>query len=74
MKINKTGITFTALKEMKMNIIIDTVYEADQEKMHEFVTPLSPNFSNKCIIIKMYKFSLLPTKPQLIKPCKLEKN
>ena len=55
MKINKTGITFTALKEMTMYIIIiDTVYEADQEKMHEFVTPLSPNFSNKCITIGMY--------------------
>ena len=26
-----------------INITINIVYEADQEKMHEFVKPLSPN-------------------------------
>ena len=30
---------------------MDIVYEAYQEKMHEFVKPLSPN---KCIMIGMY--------------------
>ena len=32
-------------------IIINIVYEADQEKINEFVKPLSPN---KCITIGMY--------------------
>ena len=34
-----------------INITINIVYEADQEKMHEFVKPLSPN---KCITISVY--------------------
>ena len=34
-----------------INIIIDIVYKADQEKVHELVRPLSPN---KCITIRMY--------------------
>ena len=32
-------------------IVIDIVYEADQEEMHKFVKTLSPN---KCITIVMY--------------------
>ena len=42
---------------MKMeiiNIIINIVYEADQEKMYQFVKPLSPN---KCIVIGIYFFA-----------------
>ena len=34
-----------------INIIVNTIYKADQEEMHEFVKPLSPN---KCITIGMY--------------------
>ena len=34
-----------------INNIINFVYKADQEKMHESVKPLSPN---KCITIVMY--------------------
>ena len=34
-----------------INNIINNDYEADQEKMHEYVKPLSPN---KCIMIGMY--------------------
>ena len=34
-----------------VNVIIDIVYEADQEKMQKIVKPLS---TNKCITIGMY--------------------
>ena len=34
-----------------INIFINIVYEADQEKMHKFVKPSSPN---KCIAFGMY--------------------
>ena len=39
------------MKMYIINILIYIVYGADQEKMHEFVKPLSPN---KCITIRMY--------------------
>ena len=39
------------MKMYIINILIYIVYGADQEKMHEFVKPLSPN---KCITIGMY--------------------
>ena len=39
------------MKVYIINIIINIVYETDQEKMHKFVKPLSPN---KCITIGMY--------------------
>ena len=39
------------MKMYIINILIYIVYGADQEKMHEFVKPLS---CNKCTMIRMY--------------------
>ena len=52
-----------------MIIIINIVYRADQEKMHESVKHLSPN---KCITIGMY-FSA-PDKATTDKTLKVKKN
>ena len=49
--INRGNIFCIEGNENVLYIIdINTVYEADQEKMHDFVKPLSPN---KCIMMGM---------------------